>query len=58
MDWHMIDSASQAVRRMEIWAIGSGVRVVFESVEILWSGRRGASSSTSRPSSNLVKDID
>ena len=58
MEWDVIDSASQAVRRIEIWAIGSGVRVGFDSGRTSRFGRNGVSSSTSRLSSNLVGDID
>ena len=41
MEWDVIDSASQAVRKMEIWAIGSGVRAGFESGRTSWLGRKG-----------------
>jgi hypothetical protein len=58
MEWEVIDSASQAVRRMEIWAIGSGVRAGFESGGTSWLGRKGVSSSTSRLSSKLVRDME
>lgn len=58
MEWDVMDSASQVVRRKDICAIGRGVRDGFESDRTFWLGRRGASSSTSRPSSNLVRDID
>ena len=58
MEWDVIDSASQAVRKMEIWAIGSGVRAGFESGRTSWLGRKGVSSSTSRLSSNLVRDMN
>ena len=54
----MIDSANQAVRRMEIWVVGSGARARFRSCGTSWFGRKGVSSSTSRLSSNLVRDID
>jgi hypothetical protein len=57
MDWDVIDSASQAVRRMEIWTIGSGVRVGFKSGRTSSFGRKGVSSSSSRLSSNLGRDI-
>ena len=57
MEWDVIDSASQAVRRIDIWAIGSGVRVGFDSGRTSRFGRNGVSSSTSRLSI-LVGDID
>ena len=47
MEWDVMDSASQVVRRKDICAIGRGVRDGFESDRTFWFGRRGASSSTS-----------
>lgn len=47
MEWDTMDSESQAVRRIEIWAIGRGVQDEFESDGALGPKRRGAPSSTS-----------